>query len=208
VTIFTGLKGRRMGTPEITRDSDEDCMLRYAAGELAAFETLYERHRGGLYRFFLRQSPRLVAEELFQDVWSGVIQARRRYRPEATFRTWLYTLARNRLIDYRRRQGHDPLALSAVTEAALDDVRNGIADNPLQLAGLHDCLELLLRLVEALPTLQRETFLLRHDAGMTLQEIAAALDTGLETARSRLRYAMGRLRAGLPGDCLEDHEHE
>jgi len=183
-------------------------MLRYAAGELAAFETLYERHRGGLYRFFLRQSPRLVAEELFQDVWSGVIQARRRYRPEATFRTWLYTLARNRLIDYRRRQGHDPLALSAVTEAALDDVRNGIADNPLQLAGLHDCLELLLRLVEALPTLQRETFLLRHDAGMTLQEIAAALDTGLETARSRLRYAMGRLRAGLPGDCLEDHEHE
>ncbi|MGD8873606.1 MAG: sigma-70 family RNA polymerase sigma factor [Gammaproteobacteria bacterium] len=53
---------------------------------------------------FLRQSPRDVAEELLQDVWARAIRACRNYRPDATFRTWLYTLARNRLIDYWRRQ--------------------------------------------------------------------------------------------------------
>jgi len=189
------------------QDSDEDCMLRYADGELAAFQVLYERHRGSLYRYFLRQSPRDVAEELFQDVWTRVIQARSRYRPDATFRTWLYTLARNRMIDYWRRQGRDPLALSGNTDAVLYDAGEHPTGNPRRLADLRECLEQLLRLVESLPVLQREAFLLRHDAGMTLPEIAAALDTGAETAKSRLRYAMERLRAGLPEECLEGHEH-
>jgi len=197
-----------MGAFEVTQDSDEDCMLRYADGELAAFQLLYERHRGGLYRYFLRQSPREVAEELFQDVWTRVIQARRRYRPDATFRTWLYTLARNLLIDYWRRQGRDPLAGSANTDAALVAAGESRTGNPRRLAGLRDCLEQLLRLVECLPVLQREAFLLRHDAGMTLPEIAAALDTGAETAKSRLRYAMERLRTELPGECLEGHDHD
>jgi RNA polymerase sigma-70 factor (ECF subfamily) len=197
----------QMGPFEVTRDSDEDCMLRYAAGELAAFQVLYERHRGGLYRYFLRQSPRDVAEELFQDVWARVIKARRSYRPDATFRTWLYTLARNRLIDFWRRQGRDPLAMSDNAAEMQEDAAGSMAGNPRRLADLRDCLEQLLGLVEVLPVLQRETFLLRHDAGMTLAEIAAALDTGVETARSRLRYAMERLRAGLPEECLEGHEH-
>jgi len=196
-----------MGPFEVTQDSDEDCMLRYAAGELAAFQVLYERHRGGLYRYFLRQSPRDVAEELFQDVWARVIKARRSYRPDATFRTWLYTLARNRLIDFWRRQGRDPLAMSDNAAETQEDAAGSMAGNPRRLADLRDCLEQLLGLVEVLPLLQRETFLLRHDAGMTLAEIAAALDTGVETARSRLRYAMQRLRAGLPEECLEGHEH-
>jgi RNA polymerase sigma-70 factor, ECF subfamily len=196
-----------MGAFEVTQDSDEDCMLRYAGGELAAFQTLYERHRGGLYRYFLRQSPRDVAEELFQDVWTRVIQARRRYRPEATFRTWLYTLAHNRLIDYWRRQGRDPLGFPGYAGEVADDAGDRLAGNPRRLADLRDCLEQLLRLVEALPVLQREAFLLRHDGGMTLAEIAAALDTGAETAKSRLRYAMERLRAGLPEECLEGQEH-
>jgi RNA polymerase sigma-70 factor (ECF subfamily) len=195
-----------MGGVEVARDSDEACMLRYADGELAAFEVLYERHRGGLYRYFLRQSPRDVAEELFQDVWARVIQARRRYRPDAKFQTWLYTLARNRLIDYWRRQGRDPLASSGNVAESEDAGENSVL-NPRRLAELHDCLERLLRLVESLPAPQRETFLLRHDAGMTLAEIAVILETGAETARSRLRYAMERLRAGLPGECLEEHEH-
>jgi RNA polymerase sigma-70 factor (ECF subfamily) len=196
-----------MGAVEVTPDSDEDCMLRYAEGELAAFQSLYERHRGGLYRYFLRQSPRDVAEELFQDVWTRVIQARRRYRPDATFRTWLYTLARNRLIDYWRRQSRDPLAVSG-NAAVAENAGQNPTGNPRRLADLRDCLEQLLRLVEALPALQRETFLLRHDAGMTLAEIAAALDTGAETAKSRLRYAMERLRASLPEECLEGREHD
>ncbi len=196
-----------MGAFDVTQDSDEDCMLRYAAGEMTAFQVLYERHRGGLYRFFLRQSSRDVAEELFQDVWARVIKARRSYRPDATFRTWLYTLARNRLIDYWRRQGRDPLACSDNAAESLEHAAGSLTGNPRRLVDLRDCLEQLLRLVEVLPALQRETFLLRHDAGMTLAEIADSLDTGVETAKSRLRYAMERLRAELPEECLEGHEH-
>jgi len=197
-----------VGAFDVTQDGDEDCMLRYAAGELAAFQVLYERHRGGLYRYFLRQSPRDVAEELFQDVWARVIKARRNYRPDARFRTWLYTLARNRLIDYWRSQGRDPLALADNAAQGLEDAAGSLAENPRDLADRRDCLALLLRLVESLPVLQRETFLLRHDAGMTLAEIAAALRTGAETTRSRLRYATQRLRAGMPEECLEDQEHD
>jgi len=177
-------------------------MLRYAGGELAAFQLLYERHRGGLYRYFLRQSPRDVAEELFQEVWARVIQARRRYRPEATFRTWLYTLARNRLIDWWRREGRDPLAFAVDAEVDPPEATGG--GNPRRMTGLRDCIERLRQLVADLPIPQREAFLLRHEADMTLSEIAAALETGTETAKSRLRYAMERLRAGLPRECLEE----
>jgi RNA polymerase sigma-70 factor (ECF subfamily) len=196
-----------MGACDVTQEGDEDCMLRYAAGELAAFQMLYERHRGGLYRYFLRQSPRDVAEEMFQDVWARVIKARHSYRPDASFRTWLYTLARNRLIDYWRSQGRDPLAFSGHEAEALEDSTGSLAGDPRLLVDLRDCLEQLLQLVEALPVQQRETFLLRHDAGMTLAEIATALHTGAETAKSRLRYAMERLRAGMPEECLEDRPH-
>jgi len=196
-----------MGACDVTQEGDEDCMLRYAAGELAAFQMLYERHRGGLYRYFLRQSPRDVAEEMFQDVWARVIKARHGYRPDASFRTWLYTLARNRLIDYWRSQGRDPLAFSDHEAEVLDDASCSPAGDPRQLVDLRDCLEQLLQLVAALPVQQRETFLLRHDAGMTLAEIATALHTGAETAKSRLRYAMERLRAGMPEECLEDRSH-
>ena len=95
--------------------SDEDLMLHYAGGDLDAFQKLYERHRGGLYRYFLRQGNPSVAEELFQDVWARVIQSRKRYRPKAAFKTWLYTLAHNRLIDYWRREGSRPIETGMMT---------------------------------------------------------------------------------------------
>jgi len=89
--------------------SDEALMLAYAAGEAEAFEPLYARHRGPLFRFILRQvRVQATAEELFQDVWQKVITARERYRPEAKFSTWLYQVATNRLTDHWRAAGHRP----------------------------------------------------------------------------------------------------
>jgi RNA polymerase sigma-70 factor (ECF subfamily) len=186
---------------EASEDSDEDCMLRYADGELDAFRLLYERHRGGLYRYILRQTPPDVTEELYQDVWTRVIQARRRYRPDATFRTWLYTLARKRLIDWWRRDGRDPLAFARDAAAVPADAG---ALHPGRAADLRGCGERLLQLVESLPPAQREAFLLRYEADMTLAEIAATLDSGTETVKNRLRAALQRLHAGLPGECLEE----
>ena len=181
--------------------SDEDLMLRYAGGDADAFQALYENHRGGLYRYFLRQSNPSVAEELFQDVWARVISSRKRYRPTAAFSTWLYTLAHNRLVDHWRREGRSP-----VEAGDADDAQQAITDGrpgPQRLADLRDCLEQLLQLVAALPDVQRQAFLLRHEAGMSLAEIAGAMSSGAETAKSRLRYAMQRLRSAIAQECLE-----
>lgn len=186
-----------MGDRVLKPGSDEDHMLRYAAGDLDAFQVLYERHRGGLYRYFLRQCNQSVAEELFQDVWARVIQSRRRYRPRSAFKTWLYTLAHNRLIDHWRREGSRG---DDCPEQAVPDVNPG----PQRLVDLRDCIDQLLQLVSGLPDVQRQAFLLRHEAGMSLTEIATAMGTGAETAKSRLRYAMDRLRSAIARECLED----
>ena len=170
-------------------------MLRYAGGDLGAFQRLYESHRGGLYRYFLRQSNRSVAEELFQDVWASVIQSRKRYRPKAAFKTWLYTLAHNRLVDHWRREGTRPAAQSAsgddCPEIAAPDTNPG----PQRLVDLRDCLEQLLQLVSDLPDVQRQTFLLRYEAGMSLAQIAEAMSTGAETACRTLARSCSRTAA-------------
>ena len=86
--------------------TDEQLMLAYAAGDATAFETLYARHKGGLYRFVQRGiKERGIAEELFQEIWVRVIEARQRYAPQARFSTWLYTIAHNRMVDHWRKRG-------------------------------------------------------------------------------------------------------
>ena len=81
-------------------------MLAYADGDSGAFEALYGRHKGGLFRFVLRSvKARGEAEELFQDIWMRVIEARMRYQPKAKFTTWLYTIAHHRLVDHWRARG-------------------------------------------------------------------------------------------------------
>src|SRR5687767_15957836 len=80
-------------------------MLAYRSGDARAFETLYRRHRGALFRFILRSlKQRAVAEELFQEAWMRVVEARGRYEAQARFTTWLYTIAHNLLVDHWRSE--------------------------------------------------------------------------------------------------------
>ena len=95
---------------------DGGLMLAWAGGNAAAFDQLYVRHKGPLYRFLLKTvKDRAIADELFQETWSRVIGARSRYRPEATFRTWLLQIAHNLAVDSFRR--HRPQAGVEETEA-------------------------------------------------------------------------------------------
>jgi RNA polymerase sigma-70 factor (ECF subfamily) len=189
-------------------DSDEALMLRYADGDMAAFQSLYQRHRGGLYRYFLRQSDADTCEELFQDVWARVIQARKRYRPDARFSTWLYTLAHNRLVDHWRQAGRRPQSERDVDASEQADCSGTLQSDPRRLADLRDCIEQLLALVRSLPDIQRQAFLLKHEAGLTLAQISEAMQARTETTKSRLRYAMDRLRAAMPAECLESSDHD
>lgn len=179
--------------------SDEELMLRYGSGDAAAFDLLYTRHRGGVFRYLLRQSgSRAAAEELLQDIWLNLIQARARYTVEAKFTTWLYTLAHNRLIDhFRRHQGPQLVSLDGDGEDGSLELPAQSTVQPERRAQAREQAARLLWLVEALPAAQREAFLLHEEGGLSLEQIAAITGAGRETVKSRLRYALDKLREGM-----------
>ncbi len=175
--------------------TDESLMLAYGRGEAGAFETLYARHRGGLFRYLLRHArQQALAEEFFQDVWSRLITARERYRPEAKFSTWLYQIASNRLTDHWRSQGRHGGFVDFGTERAEREPDPSTPDHELSEFEQRRQLQLAL---EELPPEQREAVLLRLDRELGLEEIAEITGVGRETVKSRLRYAMDKLRARL-----------
>lgn len=177
---------------------DEELMQRYRDGDAAAFETLYARHKGALYRYFLRQcSNESLAEELFQDVWMKLIKARDRYEPRASFSTWLYTLAHNRLVDHYRRSGHRAALHESTGRTDPETLPGAASETPDQRTHSRLLVERLLELLKGLPGPQREAFLLREEGGLGVEAIAVATGVSKETAKSRLRYALRRLRDGL-----------
>jgi RNA polymerase sigma factor (sigma-70 family) len=172
---------------------DEQLMVAYRGGDAGAFETLYARHRTRLYRFVLRSiKQRAIAEELYQEIWMRVIEARASYAPTARFTTWLYTIAHRRLIDHWRKRGLTLVALEA------DDVAGGAPD-PAEQVQAREALGRFAAALEGLPPLQREAFLLHEEGGLGVAEIAAATGSNEEAAKSRLRYAMAKLKAAADG---------
>ena len=173
--------------------ADEEFMLSYRGGAAAAFEVLYRRHKGALFRFVLRSvRERAIAEELYQEIWMRVVEARGRYQLQGKFTTWLYTIAHNRLVDHWRKKG---LQLAALDEAvdppgAPDLEPQKILEGKQGLARFQHALE-------ALPPVQREAFLLHQEADMSVAEIARATGANEEAAKSRLRYALSKLKEAL-----------
>lgn len=178
--------------------SDEDLMLAYRDGDAAAFDVLYQRHRGGTYRYLLRQCRNAaLADELFQDVWMNLIRARAGYTVQARFTTYIYRIAHNRLMDHFRRPD--------AAQVSLDDEAAAITAEPEAPRGVQPEVHAesralasrLLALLDALPAEQREAFVLQQEGGLSVEEIAAATGVNRETAKSRLRYAVAKLREGM-----------
>ena len=169
-------------------------MLAYAEGDLLAFETLYGRHRGTLYRFLLRcMRHRADADELFQETWSRLIAARERYRPDARFTTWLLQIAHNLIIDRHRRQR--PQASPEETDAVLRNLDAPESEQPEHVLSEFEQRRRLQLALEDMPEEQRVAFLLRIEGGLGLEEIGEITGAGRETVKSRLRYALARIRA-------------
>lgn len=179
---------------------DTALMLRYADGDAQAFETLYRRHNDALFRYLTRLSGnRDTAADLFQEVWSKVIKARRTYRPSARFNTWLYRIAHNAFIDNLRRNkryGTGP--------DDNPDLRPSQDDHPDAQVEQLQMKERLLQSLATLPDEQREAWLLQAESGLSVVEIGRVTGVSAETAKSRLRYAVRKLKqaltesAGLP----------
>lgn len=188
--------------PALAASSDEDLMRAWQRGDAAAFEALYRRYRGTLYRFLVRQAGSVErGEELYHDVWMTLVRTRDSWTPRASLRTWLYHIAHSRLVDhYRSRSRRErPLDVSIDGEETPEladacPVRQADAARAASETG-----EALRRCLEALPPSQREAFLLKEESDLDLDEIAAVTGAGAETIKSRVRYAIGRLRRCLEG---------
>ena len=177
--------------------SDEELMLRYGRGDARAFELLYLRHRLPLYRFLLRQvGNTAAAEELFQDLWMRVVNSRRRYEASAKFTSWVYAIAHNRLTDFYRAKGRASFLGHEESQSLLENLPDGEIAADL-LLDRKRAVERLLAALAALPDAQREAFLLQQEGELSIEEIAVATGVNRETAKSRLRYAVAKLRANL-----------
>ena len=181
-------------------DADEAWMLAYRDGDAGAFDRLYARHKGPVYRY-LRRHAAAAADELAQDVWMRVIHARGGYDVRAKFTTWLYTIAHNRLMDHFRATGRDAARFAAPTG---DDEAEDLFEDqphpdpqPPQMLERREAAARILAALGDLPEPQREAFVLQQEGGLTVEEIAAATGVNRETAKSRLRYALSKLRAAL-----------
>jgi RNA polymerase sigma-70 factor (ECF subfamily) len=185
-------------------DEDARLMVRYRDGDADAFSTLYARHKGPLYRYLLRQVRNAgAAADLFQDVWSRLVATRSRYEARAKFATYLFHIAHNCTIDFFRRdlkmRRHARSDSDAQSEPEVPEYQrpDGIAEFAEQQSAL-------LAALGALPPEQREAFLLHEETGLTIEEIARVTDVGLETAKSRLRYAVRKLKKSLLPTQLPD----
>jgi RNA polymerase sigma factor (sigma-70 family) len=199
-------------------EPDDDALMRaFAQGDGRAFARLYSRHDAALYRFVRRvlgQAHAAHVDEVFQEAWLRVVRSRQQWSPRgARFRTWLFTLAHHCAIDVLRKsgrevsldaddEGDEPWQPTAALWQGWPSASGSVEDSAFWRAAgarLLDCLE-------ALPPAQRGAFLLHHEDGLSLADLAGVLEVGFETAKSRLRYALAKLRtcmgAYLPTESL------
>lgn len=173
---------------------DSALMLRYQDGDIAAFETLYRRHNDSLYRYLLRLCHhRDTAEDIFQDAWGKIIKARANYRPTAKFTTFMYRVAHNCFIDHIRRNKRHANS----TEFDADLHATDVGEQPDLITERNLAKERLEIALRDLPEEQRDAFLLHEEAGLSIDQIAAVTGSNRETAKSRLRYAVKKLRTAI-----------
>ncbi len=220
LSLYIGLNFSPMSAPapidETHADADAastdiSLMLAYQAGNAAAFDQLYARHRTPLFRYIARfAGPHGLTEterdEVFQDVWVSVIETRDRYQPTAQFRTWLFTIAHHRAMDFFRTRKPGVMTVHDLAEeggepflesTAITNLTASRVTEPHVVALAHEQGCAILNALAALPLPQREAFLLYEEGGLSIQEIAEATGTTFEAAKSRLRYAYARLREQL-----------
>lgn len=182
--------------------SDETLMLAYRDGDAGAFDQLYARHRSGLHRFIRRSiGSDGIADEVFQDVWMRAIDAAKTYEPRAKFITWLYTIAHNRMMDHFRSSGRADLVsidtVSIDNEDATIELPASDMLRPETQAARKQLAARILAALDELPAVQREAFVMQQEGDLSVEEIAQATGVNRETAKSRLRYALGKLRRDL-----------
>jgi RNA polymerase sigma-70 factor, ECF subfamily len=186
-------------------EADEMLMAAYRAGDVRAFERLVSRHEKPVWNFLRRfvRDP-AAAEDLLQEVFLRVIKGADEWKGTAKFSTWMYTIARNLCVDHARRAVHrvassldGPEHASAEDAPSLHERIPSPAPRADDLAADRQAAARIDQAVAALPAEQREVFLMREVMEMPFAEIAAAVGVTEPTVKSRMRYALEKLRGSL-----------
>jgi RNA polymerase sigma-70 factor, ECF subfamily len=186
-------------------DDDASLMLRYADGDMAAFEQLYARHKAALYRYLQRLCHDAdLANDVFQETWGNIIDARTRYGERAQFKTYLFKVAHNCAVDHLRRLNRWTAREGADLEAA-EFVEDSPHKQPEQKLSAAQFIDEFQTALQTLPDEQRAAFVLYQESGLSLAEIAAITNCNAETAKSRLRYAIKKLRQALVNHDPANH---
>jgi len=185
----------------LDKKTDEELMLAYKGGDAQAFEILYKRYRLPLFRYLQHQCGNAaIAEELFQDIWMNIVRTRERYEVSALFKTYVYNLAHNRLIDHYRKQKHGIPSSYDEHEGLLNMEYTANPVSPERQVSAQQQMQVLLKAIGELPEAQREAFLLKENTGLSVEAIAAITNVNPETAKSRIRYAMNKLKHAIDVD--------
>jgi RNA polymerase sigma-70 factor (ECF subfamily) len=184
-------------------ENNETLMMRFRDGDVRAFEFLLSRHQKPIYEFILRSvGPynTALAEDLAQETFLRVVKQAKSYEQRAKFTTWLYTLARNLCIDNSRRMVHRKTRSLDQPDDEGQTLLERTADKGPAVDRKVIGQQLQTRLqqaIDSLPEDQREVFLMREQADLSFKEIAEVIGISENTVKSRMRYALEKLRAQL-----------
>lgn len=183
--------------------ADEELMALYQGGESQAMDRIIDRHGGRLFAYLVRLTgSREMAEDAYQDTFLKVIRAAPRYRQQSSFQAWLYTIARNTVIDMTRREKYrDAISLDAPAGNENETPRvETVASNspdPEQNLVASEMARVLEEAIASLSPEQREVFLLREKSGLSFKEVSLVTGAPLNTVKTRMHYALGHLKKAL-----------
>ncbi len=182
----------------MTDDAERGFIARAQAGDHRAFAELVRKYQDRVFRFILRLSgARDEAMDLTQETFMKAHQALPDWRPEAQFRTWLFSIAHNATLDaLRRRQRVEFISTSDLAVGEEDYDMPDPARQPDERLADRQSIELLERTLRELPAEHREILLLRELEDMSYGEIAATLGIAEGTVKSRLARARSAALAG------------
>lgn len=168
--------------------TDDQLHAAYVAGDQAAFEQLYLRHKGPLYRYIKGQLNHAAADDVYQETWRKVIDNADRYVAQGKFASYLFSMAHNAVMDWHRTQ-------QRFVDMADDDRES--AEAPDQVADTAELREILMRALKRLPIAQRSAWIMQKESGFSHAELAQICGTSTEGIKSRLRYANTQLKQAL-----------
>jgi len=170
-------------------------MMAYVDGDLEAFEALYRRHKQRIFGFLINKlKNQTEAEEVFQAVFTKLHIARENYRQDIPFLPWVFTIARNALIDHIRKRNvyQKHVTTSELAVATYAEQLSSATSSHFEVEGL-----------SSLTKTQRQALEFRFNQGLTFAEIAEQMQTSADNSRQIISRAIRKLRKLMTGKEID-----